>query len=233
VVRHDLARYGRGVRIVAVADTHLFHGELAVPDGDVFVHAGDMCRGGDLAELRIAAGWIAGLPHRHKVIVAGNHDWAFAREPGAARAMFGGAHYLEDSGVTIEGLRFYGSPWQPAFNRWAFNLPRGAALDAVWANVPRGLDVLITHGPPEGIGDRTTVVGRAGCADLRARVAEVAPRLHLFGHIHQDGGVWQHGATVFANVTCWECERAPTVFDIDAGSVTAIAVPPHGRRDDA
>jgi Icc-related predicted phosphoesterase len=76
-------------------------------------------------------------------------------------------------------------------------------------------------------------VGRAGCADLRVRVAEVAPRLHLFGHIHQDGGAWQHGATMFANVTCWECERAPTVFDIDAGSVTAIAVPPHGRRDDA
>ncbi|HEY6174290.1 MAG TPA: metallophosphatase domain-containing protein [Kofleriaceae bacterium] len=220
------------MRIVAVADTHLFHGRYAVPDGDVFVHAGDLCRGGNLAELRIAAQWILGLPHRHKVVVAGNHDWAFAREPGAARAMFAGAHYLEDSEVTLDGVRFYGSPWQPTFLDWAFNLPRGPALAAVWARIPHGIDVLITHGPPDDIGDRTSATRHAGCVDLRARVAEVEPRLHLFGHIHEDGGAWQRGATTFANVTTWECERAPTVFDVEPGAVTAIAVPPHGRRDD-
>jgi predicted phosphohydrolase len=218
------------VRIVAVADTHLFHDELVVPDGDVLVHAGDMCRGGDLVELAAAARWIAALPHRHKVIVAGNHDWAFAREPAAARALFEGAHYLEDSELAIDGVRFYGSPWQPAFNDWAFNLPRGPALAAVWANIPRGLDVLITHGPPDGIGDRTTPARRAGCAELRARVLEVAPRLHLFGHIHQDGGAWRMGATTFANVTTWECERGATVLDLEAGVVTPVIVPPHGRR---
>lgn len=223
------------MRIVAVADTHLFHDQLVVPGGDVFVHAGDLCRRGDLAELRRAATWIAGLPHRHKVIVAGNHDWAFAREPLAARAMFRGAHYLEDDEVTIDGVRFYGSPWQPAFMDWAFNLPRGPALAAVWAKIPRGIDVLVTHGPPDGIGDRVGLAARAGCADLRARVAEVEPRLHVFGHIHQDGGVWQLGATMFANVTTWECERAPTVFDVgpgEAGEVRAVAVPHHGRRDE-
>jgi Icc-related predicted phosphoesterase len=219
------------MRIVAVADTHLFHQDLTVPDGDVFVHAGDMCRAGHASELAVAARWIAGLPHRHKVIVAGNHDWAFVREPAEARAMFAGMHYLEDSEVTIEGVRFYGSPWQPAFNHWAFNLPRGAALAAVWERIPRGVDVLITHGPPDGIGDRTSVAGRAGCADLRVRVAEVAPRLHMFGHIHQDGGVWRRGATLFANVTTWECEREPTVFELDAEAVAAVDVPHHGRRD--
>jgi predicted phosphohydrolase len=220
------------VRIVAVADTHLFHRALVVPDGDVFVHAGDMCRGGDLVELRTAADWINRLPHRHKVIVAGNHDWAFAREPGAARAMFPAAHYLEDAELALDGVRFYGSPWQPEFCNWAFNLPRGPALAAVWAKIPRGVDVLITHGPPEGFGDRTTLTSRAGCADLRARVAEIQPRLHLFGHIHQDGGAWHDGTTLFANVTTWEGERPPTVFDIDAGAVTAVVVPPHGRRGD-
>lgn len=222
------------MRIVAVADTHLFHGELVVPDGDVFVHAGDLCRGGDLDELREAAAWIAALPHRHKVIVAGNHDWAFLREPAAARALLGGAIYLEDGEATIEGLRFWGSPWQPAFHDWAFNLPRGEALAAVWRKIPPGLDVLITHGPPAGIGDRSPVGGRAGCADLRARLAEVAPRgprLHLFGHIHQDGGAWRHGATLFANVTTWECERAPTVIDLVDGEAVPVAVPPHGRSD--
>jgi predicted phosphohydrolase len=149
---------------------------------DHVVHASDLCCGGDLAELEVAADWIARLPHRHKVIVAGNHDWAFVHEPARARMLFATAHYLKDAEVMIDGVRFYGSPWQPAFHDWAFNLPRGAALAAVWAKIPRGVDVLITHGPPNGIGDRTTMVARAGCVDLRRRVAELAPALHLFGH---------------------------------------------------
>jgi predicted phosphohydrolase len=220
------------VRIVAVADTHLFHDKLVVPDGDVFVHAGDLCRRGDLGELAAAAAWIAGLPHRHKVIVAGNHDWAFARTPPEARALFGAAHYLQDAERTIDGVRFYGSPWQPAFHDWAFNLPRGAARARIWGKIPRHIDVLITHGPPEGIGDRTMLTARAGCADLRRRVTKLAPRLHMFGHIHQDGGAWQLGKTMFANVTTWECMRAPSVFDLEDGVVTPVAIPPHGRRDD-
>jgi predicted phosphohydrolase len=221
------------MRIVAVADTHLFHGDLDVPDGDVFVHAGDMCRGGDLDELQRNAEWIAGLPHRHKVIVAGNHDWAFVYEPAAARLAFASMTYLQDAEATIDGIRFYGSPWQPEFHSWAFNLPRGPALAAVWAKIPQGIDVLVTHSPPAGIGDRAPFGGRTGCADLLARISVLRPRLHLFGHIHQDGGLWERGATVYANVTTWECERAPTVIDIDATGVRAVDVPPHGRTDDS
>jgi predicted phosphohydrolase len=220
------------IRLVAVADTHLFHGDLTIPDGDVFVHAGDLCRGGTLDELRAAAGWLAALPHAHKVVVAGNHDWALAREAAAARAILAdaGVTYLEDKGAVIMGHRFWGSPWQPAFHDWAFNLPRGAPLAARWGLIPPGLDVLVTHVPPAGIGDLggEGIPGREGCADLMRRVDQVRPRLHLFGHIHQDGGLWQRGGTVFANVTTWECERAPTVIDLDADRVTPIAVPASG-----
>jgi hypothetical protein len=180
----------------------------------------------------MAAAWIAGLPHRHKVIVAGNHDWAFVHDPRATRSAIAGMTYLQDAESTIEGLRFYGSPWQPAFHDWAFNLPRGPALAAIWAQIPYGIDVLITHSPPAGFGDRSPVGGRAGCADLRARLAVVQPRLHLFGHIHQDGGLWRDDGIVLANVTTWECERAPTVIDIDATIVAEIHVPPHGRSSD-
>ena len=220
------------MRIVAVADTHLFTDDIQIPDGDVFVHAGDMCRGGDFDELDEAAAWIMSLPHRHKVIVAGNHDWLFVHDPPLARTLFADAFYLQDDEVVIDGIRFYGSPWQPEFNDWAFNLPRGVPIAAVWRKIPAGLDVLITHGPPEGFGDRSPVGGRAGCADLRRRIAEVTPRLHLFGHIHQDGGLWHDGSTVLANVTTWECERPPTVIDLDGDMITPVVVPPHGRRDD-
>jgi predicted phosphohydrolase len=218
------------MRVVAVSDTHTFHADLgAIPDGDVFVHAGDLCRGGRLDELRLAAEWLRALPHRHKVVVAGNHDWCFLREPQAAVALLGpGVTYLQDSGAVIAGLHFWGSPWQPEYNGWAFNLPRGPALASKWALIPAGADVLVTHGPPLGIGDWLGEDGRQGCEELLTAVRRVRPLLHLFGHIHQDGGLWQEGGTCFANVTTWECEREPTVLDVDAASrqVFAVSVPP-------
>lgn len=216
-------------RLVAVADTHLYHDELVVPFGDVFVHAGDLCRRGDLDELRRALDFIRALPHAHKLIVAGNHDWPFVNEPDEARALLGSElHYLEDEALTLAGLRVWGSPWQPEFNDWAFNLPRGEALARKWSLIPEGLDVLVTHGPPAGFGDRASTAGRQGCFDLLERVRRAGPRLHLFGHIHEDGGTWTSDGTVFANVTTWECERAPTVIDIEGESIVVHAPPARG-----
>ncbi len=217
------------MRIVAVADTHTFEKDLGViPDGDVLVHAGDLLRGGTLEELAGVAAWIASLPHRHKIIVAGNHDWCFLNERAAAVAMLGDAVYLEDAAHEIDGVKFWGSPWQPAYNDWAYNLPRGAPLAAKWALIPVGVDVLITHGPPHGFGDSGPTFGRAGCEDLLHRVRQVRPALHLFGHIHQDGGLFRDRDTAFVNVTTWECERKPTVIDFDPITklVTPIAIPP-------
>jgi D,D-heptose 1,7-bisphosphate phosphatase len=180
----------------------------------------------------IAAGRAAGVGRRVLVHAgaaqarACGADAAYPDLLAAARALVAAFTYLEDAEATIAGLRFYGSPWQPAFNDWAFNLPRGAPLAAVWSRIPTGLDVLVTHGPPAGIGDEGPVGGRAGCADLFDRVREVTPRLHMFGHIHQDGGLWHEGTTTFANVTTWECERGATVIDIESDSITPVIVPP-------
>jgi predicted phosphodiesterase len=218
------------VRIVAVADTHLFHGDLKVPDGDLFIHAGDLCRRGTLEELKQAVDWIRSLPHPRKLVVAGNHDWAFVDHPAQARALLDGVGtYLEDGGATIDGLTVWGSPWQPAFNDWAFNLPRGEPLAKKWSLIPGGLDVLVTHGPPAGYGDATSMGReRSGCADLLGRVRVVKPRLHLFGHIHEDGGCWTAGDTTFVNCTTWECERAPTVIEITPDAVS-VSSPPSRR----
>jgi predicted phosphohydrolase len=217
------------MRIVAVADTHTFEADLGeLPDGDVFVHAGDLLRAGTFDELAAVAQWIRTLPHRHKVVIAGNHDWCFARDPEAARAMLGDdVLYLQDSGIEIEGLKIWGSPWQPRFNDWAFNLERGPELAEKWALIPDDTDILITHGPPDGFGDRAWD-SRTGCEDLLEAIRRVAPTLHLCGHIHQDGGVWTSRGTTFANVTTWECERGPTIIDVDPDSraVRLTSVPP-------
>jgi predicted phosphohydrolase len=217
------------LRIVAVADTHTFEADLgAIPEGDVFIHAGDLLRAGTLEELGPVTDWIRRLPHRRKIVIAGNHDWCFLKAKEAACDLLGDAIYLEDSATTIEGVRFWGSPWQPEYNDWAFNLPRGMALAEKWAMIPDDLDVLITHGPPHGFGDAGPSEGRAGCEDLLRRVRQVRPKVHLFGHIHQDGGIWRDGSTCFINVTTWECERPPTVIDVDpsTGGVAEVAVPP-------
>ena len=202
------------VRIVAVADTHTYEDDLVVPDGDIFVHAGDLLQSGSVKELCKVAKWLHKLPHANKIIVAGNHDRCFQYSPKTIQKFFGkDIIYLEDKGVTIQDIRFWGSPWQPEYNDWAFNLPRGFLLAEKWALIDEQVQVLITHSPPYGIGDSSPIEGRKGCRNLRAAVHKLQVPLHIFGHIHQDGGAWLHHGTWFVNATTWECERPPTVID--------------------
>lgn len=188
-------------RIVCVSDTHARHHLTRVPNGDILVHAGDLTRHGSLDDVEAFDRWLGHLPHRHKIVICGNHDFCFQEQPAKARARITNAIYLEDSGCEIDGLTFWGSPWQPWFGGWAFNLPRGEELDAKWAKIPVGVDVLITHGPPEGILDRTKRGELAGCRDLLNRVYEVKPRLHVFGHIHEAAGRVDTDDTTFVNAS--------------------------------
>jgi Icc-related predicted phosphoesterase len=128
--------------------------------------------------------------------------------------MFRDFIYLEDDEVTIDGVRFYGSPWTPVFFDWAFMKKRGADIAEVWKKIPQGLDVLITHGPPQGILDDAASYrggggepSHAGCADLRARVRFVKPKLHFFGHIHMQQGVFEEDGIRYVNCTTSECEQ--------------------------
>lgn len=203
------------MRLVAMADTHGYHRDLVVPDGDVLVHAGDLTQRGTLAQLQEVADWLRSLPHRHKVVIAGNHDFALQRVPAEARALFHGLTYLEDEEVTLDGVRIYGSPWQPWFYDWAFNLRRGPAIDEKWQRIPEGLDVLVTHGPPAGYGDLVTRGERVGCEDLLRHLARAKPRFHLFGHIHEDRGEWLVGETRVCNVTTAEGELPCTVLELE------------------
>ncbi len=193
------------MRIVFVSDTHSKHANLVVPPGDVFVHCGDFTMLGELGKVAEFGRWAGALPHARKIVIAGNHDRTFEDDPEAARAALdapgNGLTYLEDAGTEIDGLRFWGSPWQPWFFDWSFNLARGPELAAKWALIPEGTDVLITHGPPLGILDRVPRGERVGCADLLARVLELRPKVHAFGHIHDAAGVEVRDGTAFVNAS--------------------------------
>ena len=218
------------MRIVCLSDTHNRHGAIRVPEGDLLLHAGDATMHGTPEEVAGFDAWLATLPHRHKVVVAGNHDFLFEREPEAARALLKSAVYLQDSAVEVEGLRIWGSPWQPWFFDWAFNLPRGAALRKKWDQIPSGTDVLLTHGPPLRIRAqvagptprlRAAVTGRGshvGCEELLEAVFRVRPRLHVFGHIHEGYGLESRDGITFVNAS--SCNRSyrpanpPVVVDL-------------------
>mgnify|MGYP000063489640 CR=1 FL=1 len=206
------------MRIVAMADTHGYHDDLVVPDGDVLIHAGDLSARGTLPELARVANWLRSLPHQHKIVIAGNHDFAFQTHPTEARALFqdlaSGLIYLQDEMAVVEGVEIWGSPWQPWFHDWAFNLHRGPEIDAKWQLIPPNVDILVTHGPPHGFGDRIFNGDRVGCEDLARQLGRIKPREHLFGHIHEDNGEWQFNSTKCRNVTVSQCQLPCTVFDI-------------------
>jgi len=186
------------VRIVAVSDTHCCHNEITVPDGDVFIHAGDFLSFGDEIEFREFVSWLRTLSHENKIVVAGNHDRFVAEYPIDARAAIADAEviYLEDELVTIDGTTFYGSPWTPEFMNWAFMLPRGEEIKQRWDRIPDSLDVLITHGPPSGIMDYGL-----GCEELLKRLSRSTPKIHIFGHIHECYGVQEIEGIRFINAS--------------------------------
>jgi len=229
------------LRFVAISDTHGHR--PSVPEGDVLLHAGDFSRLGTLGEVESFCCWFGSLPHRRKILIAGNHDLSLhgatyeqtsarfgsfltadqaAEASAQARklvASIPNCDYLMDSGTTVEGIRIWGSPWQPEFFDWAFNLPRGEPCRQKWRLIPSGTHVVITHGPPLGHGDLCQSGQRAGCLDLLDELqTRVQPLYHVFGHIHEGRGVTTDGTTKYVNAsTCtlrYRPDNPAMVFDV-------------------
>ena len=200
------------MKIVCLSDTHNCNQEIAVPDGDILIHAGDATTVGNTEQIAAFNHWFANLSHKYKIFIAGNHDWLFETNNSFARQMLDKSiKYLQDSSVEIEGLKIYGSPWQPRFFDWAFNLNRGAEIAEKWKLIPDDVDILITHGPPNGILDevpRKYWVENTGCEELIKKVEELAKnnlKLHIFGHIHCGYGEMEKFGVKFVNAsTCDE-----------------------------
>jgi Icc-related predicted phosphoesterase len=158
-------------------------------------------------EIELFFKWFDTLDYKYKIIIAGNHDWGFQNNVSKVNRIIykykDTITYLQDEMIEIEGIKIYGSPWQPEFLNWAFNLPRnGFGLMNVWNKIPEDVDILITHGPPYGHLDQ--VIGRSdylGCEILRQRVDIVKPKIHVFGHIHSGYGYKYDGSTHFINAS--------------------------------
>ena len=178
-----------GLRLVMLSDTHGSHRKLHVPPGDVLIHAGDMTRMGHLEDAEDFNEWLAGLPHTHKVVVNGNHEYN-AEWKKRASTIFSNATFLKDTSITLQSpnkrpLRVHGTDFA-----WPMKSPN-PSYDSVTGTV----DVLIAHGPAKGYVD-----GGKGCSELRRLVERLKPRVVVGGHIHFAHGV-QQGSFRLAGTT--------------------------------
>ena len=192
-----------------------------LPDADVIIHCGDFTSVGHSHEIVNFMKWFGSLNQfKHKIIIAGNHDWLFeTHRLIALEKVPENVIYLEDSGVEIDGVKFYGIPVQPPFNNWAFNRPEHKLAEH-WKAIPDDTDILITHGPPHTIFDWSIYDNiHTGSPSLYFEVVErIKPKLHCFGHIHGGYGIKVIEGTTFLNASNLDedymCVNAPVLFEI-------------------
>lgn len=221
-------------RVVAISDTHNLHEHLdkedGVPDGDILIHAGDFTNHGTPDEVRAFVEWFARKPHRHKILVAGNHerclDFRSSIYDSVVYEMVRahpGFTYLENSTVVVNGLTVYGSPCTPTGK--AFCLEFDLEKDAVYSLIPPRVDILVTHTPPYGMLDKGSWEPHIGCDVLMVHIKDrLVParrlRAHVFGHCHESPGMVLADGVKFINASTVNDNhdvhaiRPPTVFDV-------------------
>jgi len=202
------------MKITFISDTHNKHNQITkdLPGGDLLIHAGDISSMGYKHEIQQFCKWFNGLDnYTNKIFIAGNHDWGFQDHPSQTKEIidfYKNITYLQDQidmiGENTEDMiKVWGSPWQPEFYNWAFNLPRnGTELEGKWGLIPNDTDILITHGPAWGYVDK--IFGNQtplGCELLTAKIKEIKPKIHVCGHIHSAYGYVFDGDTHFINAS--------------------------------
>ena len=217
------------IRIVCISDTHsTVMDPLSIPDGDILIHAGDFTNFGEVRYINLFNEFLGCLPHRNKIVIAGNHDILF--DPGDfklknvywdllrpdlhsseyVKGLLTNCMYLEDSGCKVQGYNIYGTPWQPEYFNNAFNLGSLEERESKWGLIPVHTDILIVHGPPYGIGDTTKSGLHTGCQGLLRTIQErVQPLLVVFGHIHEGYGAWNDGITTYLNASSIDFDKNP------------------------
>lgn len=192
------------IKIIAISDTHGLHRSIEIQKCDILIHSGDA----NISSKRKAIeflNWLEGHPANNIIYVAGNHDWTcqndscWFREECEARDII----YLQHEACEIEGIKIFGSPFTPQFCNWAFMRERHE-LAEYWAQIPENTEILITHGPPQGIMDLCPDGSNAGCQALLDRIVDLKNnnlRFHLFGHIHSQAGSKTVGKMQFKNLS--------------------------------
>lgn len=189
------------MRVFCISDTH---GKLpTIPECDLFIHSGDVSNAwiDDKSFIqqfnflcKDVTDWLSSIPARYKVMIPGNHDRILETkftevETVRRRFQMVGCNLLIDQEIVVDGLKIYGTPWQPFFHFWSFNEPEQYKneefLTEKFSQIPNDTDILLSHAPPYGYLDYSPDDGiHIGSKALLKRVEEIKPKLHVFGHCH-------------------------------------------------
>jgi Icc-related predicted phosphoesterase len=209
------------MRLVFISDTHEQHEKVTIPPCDILIHCGDLTYNGDHSATVQAITWLHRQPAEHVVLIAGNHDWIFERTPTVGKEIVSRTRvrYLENGRLELCGFKFWGSPYTPRFMDWAFNCDEDRIYKH-WDLIPADTDILITHGPPQGIQD--TIVPfppvHLGCWDLIDKVLKIKPKVHAFGHVHGGYGQREYKGIKFFNASlldeAYRVRNAPHIADL-------------------
>lgn len=191
--------------LCVISDTHGAHESLTIPLADILIFCGDFSLFGEANYSESFIKWFSNQPHEYKIFICGNHDRFAERtkylfKPLLEEVTDSGVIYLEDSAVTIAGIKFYGTPWTSVCTAHAFQAADSNALKAYWDKIPEDTDVLITHNPPYAILDRDECGNRFGCDKLRKRISEIPSiKYHLFGHVHSGTEKLEKNGVTYVN----------------------------------
>lgn len=192
------------MKIICLSDTHSKHKnfEDKLPlDADMIIHAGDITRVGSAAGVQDFLNWYSRLPYKHKIFIAGNHDYALQEEKNLIRFPEN-VIYLENSSVTIEGIKIWGSPVCAHDEDWAFNYNEFERR-VMYNKIPNDANIIVSHNPPFEIMDRISMLKmRKGCKILRDKITEIKPKYVIFGHVHEGAGVQVIDDITYINTAC-------------------------------
>jgi Icc-related predicted phosphoesterase len=198
------------MKIIATSD---LHGDLPeTPECDLLIVAGDICPIEGHHDISSQAFWLVtqfrpwllSQPAKNKVFIAGNHDYVFQSEGFAIDNPYKfGGYYLQDSAVTIDGVKVWGMPWVPNLPDWAFHASDDLLVEK-YSQIPDDADIVISHGPVNGILDKTHRNENVGAKVSKDNLSPAA--LFVSGHIHESYGFEIHRTgnssdTVFVNAS--------------------------------
>lgn len=206
------------MRVVCISDTHELHRELSVPTGDLLIHAGDF---GFFAHgtqsIEYFNDWLESLSHPHKVVTAGNHEFALAADPNL-RTLITNAKLLLNESVVVGPAKIWASPITMHADA-AFGCSDRVERARIYSRIPPDTDIVVSHGPPYGILDSGPGDPEpSGDPELREAIIRVKPILHVFGHAHAGYGLRQTNHTTFVNASSFGVDgnlsNRPIVLEI-------------------
>ena len=210
------------MKICAISD---LHGYLPkdLPESDLLLIAGDimplrfqnnMARSKEWLEKEFKQ-WCKDQETYEIVLIGGNHDFYFEREPIDTKVIFSDYgpwfHYLhnETEIINIEGeeIKIFGTPYCHQFGDWAF-MDEDGKLREYFAECPDEVDIILSHDAPYGITDvcleklAHISEGHIGNIPLRKRINMVNFKYLIHGHLHSsDHTLTEFKGGLVANVS--------------------------------